>query len=81
MLVIWVVGLPLLALGIITKYRKHLEDEKMKKYFLILYQGLKPQTYYWEFLNTFRKFLILVINVTLSSVEDNYRILIALGKL
>lgn len=80
MLAIWVVGLPLLALGIITKNRKHLEEGKVKKYFLILYQGLKPKAYYWEFVNTFRKFLILILNVTLSNESDYYRILSAVSE-
>ena len=70
----------MLALGIITKNRKHLEEGKVKKYFLILYQGLKPSVYYWEFVNTFRKFLILLFSVLMSSISDYYRILLAVGK-
>ena len=33
---------------------------KIKQYFLILYQGLKPTKFYWEFVNSLRKVLILV---------------------
>ena len=33
----------------------------MNKYFLILYQGLKPKTYYWEFVNTARKVMLVIV--------------------
>ena len=33
----------------------------MNKYFLILYQGLKPKTYYWEFVNTARKVILVIV--------------------
>lgn len=78
MLVVWVIGMPALALLILFKNRKNLDDWKVKKYFLILYQGLKEDKFYWEFVNTFRKFLILVFNVFLSSYSPYYRILLAI---
>ena len=34
-------------------------DNKIKQYFLILYQGLKHESFYWEFINILRKFLVL----------------------
>ena len=33
----------------------------MNEYFLILYQGLKPKTYYWEFVNTARKVILVIV--------------------
>ena len=36
------------------------KHSKIKHYFLILYQGLKPSTFYWEFINSLRKVLILM---------------------
>ena len=33
----------------------------MNKYFLILYQGLRSKTYYWEFVNTARKVMLVIV--------------------
>jgi len=49
---------------------RHIKDEghnNVKEYFLILYQGLKPDKFYWEFLNTFRK--IVMISLLLLDVN------------
>ena len=53
------------------------DSNKIKQYFLILYQGLRPQTYYWEFVNTLRKVLILLTLTALILFDPFYRILIA----
>jgi len=79
-LVVWVIVCPLIALAIITKHRHNLEDWKVKKYFLILYQGLKPEKFYWEFFNTFRKFLVLLLNVVLSPYPTSYSLFVVVGK-
>ena len=78
MLIIWVIGMPLIALFILIKKRNSLDDWSIKKYLLILYQGLKPKVFYWEFINTFRKVVILLINVVLVSYSSSYRVLIAI---
>ena len=41
----------------------------------MIYQGFKPSTFYWEFINTARKVLILSINVFLSTFSLYYRVL------
>jgi hypothetical protein len=80
MLIVWVIGTPLVAFFVLFKYRHNLEDWHVKKYFLILYQGLKPKTFYWEFINTMRKMLILSLNVFLNAYSSYYRILSAISK-
>ncbi|CAI2374896.1 unnamed protein product [Moneuplotes crassus] len=60
-IIVWVVSLPLTALVILFYNSKKQEDNRIKQYFLILYQGLKKDKFYWEFVNTARKILILVI--------------------
>jgi hypothetical protein len=40
-LVIWGAGIPLTAFIILFKYRKELDKEGIKKYYLMIYQGLK----------------------------------------
>ena len=60
-LILWVCASPLLALVLMFKY-KGANSEKGKRifeYFLILQQGLKPDKFYWEFVNILRKILIL----------------------
>lgn len=59
-IVIWVLACPALALVMIIYGRRHRENSKITGYFLILTQGLKPSAFYWEFINTLRKFAVLV---------------------
>ena len=75
-LIIWVIGMPLAALIILIYKRNALDDWTIKKYFLILYQGLRPKVFYWEFINTFRKVVILLINVALISYSLYFRVLV-----
>ena len=51
--------MPLITLVLLFKNRNEDKNNKIKKYFLILYQGLTPEAYYWEFVNTLRKVLVL----------------------
>jgi len=80
-LVVWVIGCPVIVLVILTKNRHNLESWKIKKYFLIIYQGLRPQAYYWEFVATFRKFAILSANALTNNYSPNYKIFISVCKL
>ena len=74
-LVVWVIGAPVLALLILFRHRKHLEQGYIKEYMLILYQGLKPNAFYWEFVNTLRKGLVLWCSVFLSTESPIYQTL------
>lgn len=75
MIVIWSIGIPLSAFLVLYKNRNNLDDIEMRKYYLMIYQGLKPKRFYWEFVNTARKVLILSINVFLSTYSLFYRVL------
>jgi hypothetical protein len=79
-LAIWVIGCPLFALFVIIQHRNNLDDWKIKKYFLILYQGLKPKIFYWEFFNTFRKFTILLLSLMMDSLSISYKIFTVVSK-
>lgn len=47
-------------IGFILLYKNwNKEDSRVRSYFLILYQGLTPESFYWEFVNTLRKSLVL----------------------
>ena len=60
-LIFWVIGMPVIAIVLLFRSRKDSDDSKIKQYFLILYQGLKPKRFYWEFANTLRKLAILTV--------------------
>ncbi|CAI2369432.1 unnamed protein product [Moneuplotes crassus] len=80
-LIIWVIGMPFIAFIILFKKRDSLDNLQQQKYLLILYQGLKKDAFYWELVNTFRKFLVLLFNVFLSTYDPYYRILGAIVSL
>ena len=56
---IWSIGIPVTALMIMLKYRNKLDTWDVKKYLVMLYQGLRLERYYWELINTIRKVLLL----------------------
>ena len=60
-IIIWVISMPLIAFLLLFLNIKKQSDNKIKQYFLILYQGLKRDKFYWEFINTIRKILILLV--------------------
>jgi hypothetical protein len=78
MLIVWVIGAPVLAFVVLYKHRNNLEEGSIKKYLLMIYQGIRPEIFYWEFVNTIRKSLIIAINTTMSLISVNYRVLISI---
>ena len=77
-IIIWVIGAPVVAFVILYKNRNQLDQDHVKQYYLILYQGLTRKVFYWEFINTLRKVLIISINSILSVVLITYRIMLSL---
>ena len=75
MLVIYVIGVPFSAFWILYKNRYNLSKPSVLSYFLILYQGLKHEIYYWEIWNTLRKFILLSLHVF---IPDDLKMLKAL---
>ena len=61
----------------LIKHRKRLNSVSVKKYFHIIYIGYREERFYWEFVNTFKKFLIISLNVFLSQVSKSYKGMIA----
>ena len=78
MILIWVLGIPLFGITFLTLRRKEILRAEFKKNFLILYQGLKSNRYYWEFVNVLRKVFILLINVLIPGEMWQYRIMFAI---
>ena len=75
MLGLYVIGVPVLAFLILYKNRYNLSKPSVLSYFLILYQGLKHEIYYWEICNIIRKFILLSLHVF---IPDNLKLLKAL---
>ena len=73
MIVLWVFGCPIIALAILIKNRINLHKTNIQRYFIVLYQGLKDNRFYWEFVNTYRKVMIVSINVFLSNYPLFYK--------
>jgi hypothetical protein len=81
MFLIWGVGIPLTAFIILFRGRHKLEEPEIKMYYLMVYQGLKPHCFYWEFVNTTRKISILLIAVLLSTSNLKMKVLCVLTML
>lgn len=62
---------------VMFKNRKILDTWEVQRYYLMMYQGLKLNRFYWELVNTIRKVLLLSISAFLSTYSVNYRALIA----
>ena len=83
MIIIWVIACPFLVFWILFKNRKALEEVRIQKYLLILYQGLKDKCFYWELVNTIRKICMVCINVFMSTLDiiysGSFAVLILIG--
>jgi len=58
---------------------KDKNDNKIKQYFLILYQGLKKDKFYWEFVNVLRKLLILAALLFPNSLKIMFGATVLIG--
>ena len=78
MLLVWVVGMPVLAFFLMFCNKDKLNDEKFFSKYRMLYQGLKRKHFYWEIVNIFRKISIVSINVFLSLYPDYIKAIYAM---
>ena len=77
-LVVWVISVPIVALVLLYKNYNKTAENKIKQYFLMFYQGFKQDRFYWEFVNTLRKVMILMAFGLLSTFPDAYKIMISI---
>ena len=77
-IIIWVIATPVIAFVILYRNRNNLENYAVKQYYLILYQGLTRKAFYWEFVNTCRKIIIIALNAVLSLLSITYRLLMCI---
>ena len=78
MFLFWVIGLPVIGFTLIYRNKENLNSEDILAKYRMLYQGLRPEAYYWEFLNVMRKIMLIAINVFLSGFDIGYKPLCAL---
>ena len=71
MLIIYAIGFPVAIFIILYANRSRLNDPKVLSYFILLYQGLRSERYYWELVNTFRKFVLLSLQVF---IPNNFKV-------
>ena len=70
----WVIGIPFIAFKALRSHRHSLADPMTLGRFKMMYQGLKSDFYYWEFVTLIRKLLLISIGVFLSSVDSYYKV-------
>jgi hypothetical protein len=58
--VVWVFGVPLGCVGVLTKFRKRQDEIWLKLQYGFLLSGYTRHCYYWEFLILYRKVLIII---------------------
>ena len=75
MIIFYVIGCPTVAFIILYKNRSRLDDPKVLRYIILLYQGLRHEVYYWELVNTLRKCFLLSLHVF---IPDEFKIMKAL---
>ena len=68
----------MLTLYILIKNRDKLDEPAVQRYFIVLYQGLKSDKFYWELVNTLRKVLIVCSNVFLAQYPMFYKGVLAI---
>ena len=77
-LVVWTVGLPVLGFIYLRRNKNNLMKPTYFGRYRMMYQGLKPDCYYWEFLNIIRKTFLVSINVFLNLYPNIFKALISL---
>lgn len=73
--VLWGLGIPALALLLLIKYRKRLQEKEAQTMLGFLCGGYQRRFYYWEVVIVYRKLLITTLYVFLGSVGEAYQAL------
>ena len=71
-IIFYTVGCPLVMLIILYKNSHKLNHLKIRKYYLLMYQGFRNEVFYWEFVNTLRKIFMVLLKVMMTSIPPAY---------
>ena len=66
---------------LVHKNRERLHEKSVLMRYRMLYQGLRTQVFYWEFINVLRKTILISLNVFLPESEAYLKALCAIGLL
>lgn len=77
-ILIWVIGMPFLGFCFLKSRRDKLLDPVFFGRFRMIYQGLKPSVFYWEFVNIIRKTFLVSVNVFLNLYSSTFKALLSL---
>jgi len=65
--IVWVFGVPLICVGVLTKYRRRQDEIWLKMQYGFLLSGYTRHCFYWEFVILYRKVLIIICAVFINS--------------
>jgi len=68
--VLWTIALPLILLKVLRKNAKNLSNPELYAKYSFVYEGLKKDKYYWEFVILTRKSLLIIIFVFLNFISS-----------
>jgi hypothetical protein len=70
-IIVWGIAAPAACLFALARYRSSLDTYEVRLRFGFLFNGYRPQTFYWEFVILYRKILVICCSVFLGqySVE------------
>jgi hypothetical protein len=77
-LIVWGMGIPAAALGLLIRRRYRLRSMEVKTKFGFLYIGYTNANFYWEFVILYRKIAIAFASVFLSSVSVSVQALVVM---
>eukprot|EP00347_Sterkiella_histriomuscorum_P014612 403360218 len=80
-LAVWVIGLPTFAFFYFYKKQYKLREPVFFSRYRAVYQGLKQQYFYWEFVNILRKVFLVSVNVFLNLYSGIFKALLSLAVL
>ena len=77
-ILVWIVGVPIIGFIYLFRNRLDLYEPVIFGRYRMVYQGLKAQYFYWEFINILRKIFLVSINVFLNLYPSIFKDLVSL---
>ncbi|CDW77569.1 UNKNOWN [Stylonychia lemnae] len=74
---IWLIILPLKTLWLIFNQREVYKTHSFNEKFKFICSGLKKDQFYWEFVNLFRKFFLVLISITLQTSLSLFKLMVS----
>mmetsp|Transcript_21985 Transcript_21985/g.16352 ORF Transcript_21985/g.16352 Transcript_21985/m.16352 type:complete len:234 (+) Transcript_21985:154-855(+) len=64
-IILWGLGIPFFSAFLMSREKNHLDTVEVKEKYGFLYRGYKKRYYYWETIITYRKIVLIVIQIYL----------------